>query len=116
MSRFATFKEGKHCDAWCRNTLATPRAHEIANVFNADHSPISEDEVNLFKEKQKCMHAVFDKTLQTNRGKNNVREHERDYDGQRVCRKLNSFYTESTNARLSASTTLSYITSAKIDL
>ena len=30
----------------------------------------------MFKEKQKFIHAVFDKKLQTDRGKKNVREHE----------------------------------------
>ena len=61
------------------------------------------------------MCAVFDKTLQTDRGKIYVKEHERDYDAQRLHRKFNSFYTESTDARVSSSTTLSYITSAKIE-
>ena len=61
------------------------------------------------------MHAVFDKKLQTDRGKKYVREHEKDYDEQSVNLKLNSFYTESNNARVSASTTLIYMTSAKIE-
>ena len=44
-----------------------------------------------------------------------MRVQERDYDAQKMCRKLNSFYTTSTNDRVSASTTLSYMTSAKIE-
>ena len=73
------------------------------------------DDVNLFKEKQKFMCAVFDKTLQTDRGKKHVREYENDYNAQSVHQKLRSFYTKSTNARVSASTTLRNITSAKIE-
>ena len=61
------------------------------------------------------MHDIFDKTVQSYRGKKCVREHERDYNFQSVHQKLNSFHTESTNNRVSSSTTLSYITSSKIE-
>ena len=60
------------------------------------------------------MHAVFDKALHTDRGKKDVREHEGDYNSQSVHQKLTLFYSESTNARISTSTTLSYVTPAKI--
>ena len=97
------------------NTLDTARAQDVAEVLNPDYRAVTGDDVALFKEKQKFMHAVFDKTLQTDRGKKYVREHEGDYNAQHVCQKLSAFYTKSTNARVSASTTLSYITSAKIE-
>ena len=61
------------------------------------------------------MHDVFDKSLQTDLEKKYVREHEGDYNTQSVIRKLNSFCSESTNTRVSASTTLSRITLAKIE-
>ena len=61
------------------------------------------------------MCAVFDKALQTDRGKKYVREYEVDYDAQLVYKKLSAFCTKSTTARVSASTTLSCITSAKIE-
>ena len=48
------------------------------------------------------MCAVFDKTLQKDRGKKHAIEHERYYDTQRIYRKLNSFYTESTKALVNA--------------
>ena len=84
-------------------------------MLNPDYCPVTADHMNLFKEKHKFMHAVFDNTLQTNRLNKHAREHEGDYNSQSVHQKLNSFCTESTNARISASTTLSYITSAKIE-
>ena len=61
------------------------------------------------------MCAFFDKTLQTDRWKKDVREHEGDYNYQSAHQKLDSFRTESTNYRVSASTTLSHVTSAKIE-
>ena len=62
-------------------------------MLNPDCLPVTNNDVNLFIEKQKFMHAVFDKTLQTDRGKKHVREHEGDYNDQSVYKKLNSFYT-----------------------
>ena len=76
---------------------------------------MTSDDVNMFKENQKLMNDVFYKTLQTGRGKTHAREHEGDYNIQSVCQKLNSFYTESTNAHVRAFTALSYASSAKIE-
>ena len=61
------------------------------------------------------MHVVFDKTLRTGRGKKYTREREGYHNAQSVHQKLNSFYTESTNSRVSTSTTLRYITPAKLE-
>ena len=55
------------------------------------------------------MHAVFDKTMQTDRVKKLLREHYNDYDYQSALQKLSSFCTESTNARVSVSTALSFV-------
>ena len=104
----------KYWDTLNRNTLATTRAQDIAEVLNPDYRPVTDNDVNMFKEKHKFMHSVFDKTLQTDRGKKYSREHEGDYNAQSFYQKLNSFHTESTNARARVSTTLSYITPAKI--
>ena len=109
-SLFTTFKEGKYWDTWCRNTLATARAHDVAEVVNPDYLPVTADYVNLFKEKHKFMHAIFDKMSQTDRGKKHAREHKGDHNAQSLCLKMNSFCNESTNARVSSSTTLSYAT------
>ena len=114
-SLFNTFKEGKYWNTWRMKTLATDKVQDLAEMINPDHIPVTQDDMHIFKEKQNFMHAIFDKTLQTNRGKMYVREQERDYDSQSVHRKLNSFHTKSTNARVSASTTLICITSAKIE-
>ena len=75
---------------------------DLRTQLNPDYQPVTQDEVNIFTEKKKFMHAVFDNTLQTDSGKKHVREQERDYDAQSVHRKLNSVCTESTNARVSA--------------
>ena len=61
-SLFNTFKEGNYWGAWRRNALATTRAQDIAGVINPDYRPVTEDDVNIFKEKQKSMCAAVDKT------------------------------------------------------
>ena len=61
------------------------------------------------------MCSVFSTTLEMDRGKKFVREHEGDFDAQKVCKKLQVFYTTSSGARVNASEMLSYITSAKFE-
>ena len=57
----------------------------------------------------------FSTTLQTNRGKKIVRDHEDDFYAQTIYKKLHGFYATSTGARVSASGILSHITSAKFE-
>ena len=113
-SIFTSFKGEKYWYACQRNTLATARVQDVAEVLNPDHRASTNDDVNLFKEKYKFMHSVFDKMLQTGLRKKCAREHDNYYYDQSVHQKLNSFFTESTNSRVSASTALIYITSSKI--
>ena len=69
--------------------------------------------MKLFKEKKKFMHSIFSATLKTDRGNNFVREHEEDFDFQTDHNNLCVFYATSARARVSASDTLNYMTSAK---
>ena len=45
---FTTFKDGKYWDTWCRNTLATYVAQDIAEVLNPNYCPVTDDDMNLF--------------------------------------------------------------------
>lgn len=114
-SLFKTFSDGKFWDNWRRNTLATARAQDIEVVLDLTQTPSTNEDKDLFKEKQKFMCSVFSTTLLTDAGKKYVREHELDFDAQSVYEKLSTYCTNSTSARMNASDTLSYITSAKID-
>ena len=84
-------------------------------MLNSNYRAVTSNDVNLFKEKQKFMCAVFDKTLQIDRGKKHARDHESDYNAQSAHQKLIAFYTKSTNVRVRAFTALIYITSDKIE-
>ena len=94
------------------NTLTTARAQDVDEVLNPDCLPETNDDVNIFKQKQTFMHDVFDKTSQTDRGKKHLVEHEEESNTQSAHVKMNSFYNGSTNSRVSASTTFSHIKSA----
>ena len=61
------------------------------------------------------MCSIFSSTLQTNRGKKFVREHEDDFEAQAVYKKLHGLHTMSIGAQVSASDMLSCVTSAKFE-
>ena len=114
-SLFTTFKDSKFWDNWRRNTLATARVQDVDEIFDHQYMPWTNDDKDLFAEKQKFMYSVFTKVLLTDYGKRYVREHEVDFDAQKVYEKLSTFCTDSTVARVNASDLLSYITLGKID-
>ena len=85
------------------------------DVLDPYHIRLTQEDENLFNEKQKFMHFVFSTTLKTDRGKKFVRENEDDFDAKIVCKKLHGFYTTSVGARVSESGMLSWITSEKFE-
>ena len=70
-----------------RNTLATAISKHVGSVLNPNYTPQTEEDADIFHEKQKFMHSVFLTTLQTDRGKKFVGEHEDDFDAQTVHKK-----------------------------
>ena len=69
--------------------------------------PQTEEDADLFQQKQKFMCSVFSTTLQKDRDNKFVREHEDDFDAQAVYSKLHDFYTTSAGARVNESEMLS---------
>jgi hypothetical protein len=76
--------------------------------------PTSSEESNLFIKKQKFLYAVFEQTLQMDQGKAFARQHEKDFDAQKIYMHLEDYSIQCTKASLDTSKLLSYITSAKI--
>ena len=79
-SLFTIFKDGKQFDSWQCSTMALACAQDVSEVLDPLHIPVAQDDKDLFKEKQKYMFAVFDRTLQTDTGKALVHKHENDFD------------------------------------
>ena len=61
-------------------------------MLDIDRMTLTLDETSLFKEKKKFMHSVFATSLQTDRGKNVVKEYKKDSNDQLVYSKLHRFH------------------------
>jgi len=68
-SLFMTFKDGKQFDSWQHSTMAQAQAQDVAEILDSSYIPNTQDEKDLFEEKQKYMFAVFEQMLQTDTGK-----------------------------------------------
>ena len=85
---YKPFKEDKEWDDWHRSTEATARSHGCEDVLDPNYKPKTEEEKDLFDEKQKFMYSVFDDYLLTDKGKHLVRHYNKTYDAQAVYREL----------------------------
>ena len=101
--QFKKFKEDKNWDTWQRSSLTAPRAQDVYKVLDPDYKILTQEYMSLFNEKHKFMYSLFSIILQTDRGKNFVREHEDDFYGQTFYKKLYGFYTTSAGSRVSTS-------------
>ena len=71
-------------------------------------------ERDLFEAQQKYMYAVFERVLQTDKGKAFVRSHETDANAQIIFDELFKDALRSTHSSIDSSRLLSYITSVRI--
>jgi hypothetical protein len=86
----------------------------VADVHDETYVPTTVDEIALFSEKQKFVYAVLESKVQTDHGKAIIRDHEHDFDAQKVYKKLKNYHFKSMKAKIESSVILSYITSAKV--
>ena len=113
-SHYNVFKEDKQWDNWRRFTLATARAHGCEDVFDPTYTPATAADRAIFDEKLKFIYSVFEDKLRTDMGKYFVRQHELDYDAQKIFKKLQDHARVSTQASIDTADLLSYITSVKL--
>jgi hypothetical protein len=113
-SVFPILKDEKHHDGWHRSVCTHARAQGVEDVLDPTYMPNTPEEIALFREKQKYMYAVLETILRTDRGKAFIREHENDFDAQRVYGKTLAYHRTSTKAQIQSSDNLTYITSAKL--
>ena len=60
------------------------------------------------------MYAVYEKTLQTDKEKALVCQHQHSFDAQKIYKELSEYVKHSTKATMGASTLLSYITTTNL--
>jgi len=67
--------------------MAQAQAQDFSDVLNPSFKPAT-GEKDLFEANQKYMYAVFERVLQTDKGKALVRSHEVDADAQKIFDEL----------------------------
>ena len=113
-SLFPILKDAKQWDPWYIDTKAQARAQDVEEVLDDTYVPSKPEDKAVFDHKQKYMYAVFTKTLLTDKGKSLVRDHEKNYDAQKIHKKLLDYAQRSTKASVDSSQLLSYITSTRL--
>jgi hypothetical protein len=113
-SLFPTVKDDKYHDVWHRSFNTQAVAQDVADVLDATYVPSTADDIALFSEKQQFVYAVLESKVLTDHGKAIIRDHEHDFDAQKVYKKLKDYHLKSTKDKIESSVLLSYITSAKL--
>ena len=112
-SNFKVLKDKRQFKSWHRHLMTTAATQDVKEVLDPKYMPSTQEEKDLFSEKQQYMYHVADTILKTDRGIVFVGEHEVDQDAQKVFQKTFDFYLKSRVADIESSDILTYITSAK---
>lgn len=113
-TQFSILKDDSNWDNWICSTTAQARAQDIADVLDPSFTPSNPDDIALFMEKQKFMYAVFEKSLQTNKGIAPVCHFQQTFDAQVFYKELFAYAMQSTKATMNASSILSYISTTML--
>jgi hypothetical protein len=89
--------------------LKLKRAQDVSEVLDSTYTPVTQDEINLFTEKHKFLYAVLESKVLTDRVKAIIRDHEDDFNAQKVYQNLKTHHLTSTKAIIVYSTILAYI-------
>lgn len=96
-------------------TIVQVCVQDINDVLDPSYTPITVEEIELFEEMLKCMHANFEKTIHTYKGKALVRVHQKTYNAQIIYKEVQEYALLSIKATMEASSLLSYITTSNLD-
>ena len=101
---------------WQCGTRGIGQAQNVAEVLEHWYIPLEIIKMeNSFDEKWKFMFAVFEGTLQTDKGKDIVCTHDTDYNAQLVFKKICHHAKQPTHASLEGASLLTYLISVKLD-
>jgi hypothetical protein len=112
-THYPILKDDRYWDNFYRSFVVTAVSHNVEKVLDPSYAPTDPSEKSLFEEQKKFVYSALEHTLQTDMGKNLVREHSFDFNAQEVFRKVVKHYTESASAKIGSSNTLAYLTTAK---
>ena len=114
-SVYPIFKKDKYYDTFQRSFLANLKAQGLYDVADPDHDPESGDiyEQELFKGKQSFVYSVLVTSLQTEKGRELVKEFEGD--ARSIILKLHHYHTKSNVAQHDIITLTTEITNLTIN-
>jgi len=112
-SLFTILKDPKQWDSWHQLTMAQAKAQDVFKILDPSYAP-NQTEEPLFKAKQKYLYAVFERVLQTDKGKVLVCAYEETADAQQIFKDLCEDALRSMHSSIDSSRILSYVTSIKI--
>ena len=113
-SAYPIFKNDLHYDTLQRSFWATIKAQGLYDVADPDFDPDDGDQYNkqLFEEKQSFVYSVLVTSLQTDKGREWVKEFE--VDVRTIISKLHHYHTESNVAQHEVVTLTTYITNLNL--
>ena len=114
-SIFKPFKRQIDWDDWYNHMMVNARGQAVEEVLDPSYKPIGDDSKALFAEKQKYVFQILHNTVMTDKGKQILKAHLDTCDAQTAFQELCAYSLQSTAAKISSSTLLTYITSAKIN-
>jgi len=86
-SLFTILKDPKQWDSWHQSTMAQARAQDVFKILDPSYAP-NQTEEPLFEAKQMYLYTVFERVLQTNKGKVLVCAYEETADAQQIFKDL----------------------------
>ena len=107
--KFPTLKSPLQFNTWRRKMHTQADAQDLSKVLNPTYTPATQDDQDLFKEKQKFMLAVLEDKVQSDQGRKIVREHIDSGNAQLIFDKVVKHHTGSTAAHLDANKTYRYL-------
>ena len=111
---YPIFKNDLYYDTFHRSFLATIQAQGHYDVIDSDFNPCDGDQYDqqLFEEKQSFIYSVFVTSLQTDKGRELVKEFEGD--PRTIISKLHHYHTQSNVAQHEVVTLTTYITNLNL--
>ena len=96
VSQYTILKDEKYFEAFQRNLLVTATTHDCDEILDGNYKPENNnDSKELFKQKKYFMYSVFNKVLQSDRGKTIVRKYAPSLDAQSAWREFDSHMSTS---------------------
>ena len=99
---------------WKLKFSAVASSQDLEDVLDPEYIPLTPEDRDVFKHKQKFLFTVFLETLLTDKGREITRSHAIDKDAQAVFKELDAFYTTTVVGRDKLTQLMQYITNARL--